>query len=340
MKAAVLYANDDIRYEDYPDPKLERGHVLVKVMASGICGSDIARVLGHGAHYYPIVLGHEFAGEIAETARDVQDFFPGDRVSCAPLVPCMDCADCQRGNYALCRRYTFIGSRIQGGFAEYVALPAANAVKFDCSIPFDQGAFFEPGSVALHGLRVSGYAAGYDTAVLGAGTIGIFAVQWAKIFGAKSVTAFDISDSRLALAKEFGADRVVNVKTDPIEKNIYGHIFETAGASETMRFAFELAANKARICFIGTPSGDVVFGPKLLENMHRKEFCLCGSWMSYSAPFPGEEWSLTAHYFKTGQLKFDDRLIFLKLPLERAAEGFDIYKTPGKAGGKIMLYNK
>lgn len=160
MKAAVLYGNDDIRYEDYPTPEIKLGCVLVKVMAAGICGSDIPRVLHNGAHYYPIVLGHEFAGEIVEIGEGVNGFALDDRVSGAPLVPCMECSDCQKGNYALCKHYTFIGSRIQGSFAEYVLLPAMNAVKFDSSIPFEQGAFFEPSSVALHALRINAYKGG------------------------------------------------------------------------------------------------------------------------------------------------------------------------------------
>ena len=339
MKAAVLYGNEDMRYEECPMPELKPDNVMVKVMATGICGSDIPRVLHGKAHRYPIVLGHEFSGEVVETGENAKGFEIGQRVSGAPLVPCMKCRDCQKGDYALCKNYTFIGSRIQGSFAEYVSLPAINAVKFDDSISFEQGAFFEPCTVALHGLMANDFKGGGETAILGGGTIGIFTMQWAKIFGAKSVTVFDISDERLSLAKKFGADHTVNPKTGEPEKNKYDFIFETAGAADTMRAAFELAANKAHICFIGTPTKNLTFSPELFENMNRKEFRLTGSWMSYSAPFPGEEWFLTAHFLKTGQLKFGDGLIFKKLPLSRAAEGFALYKMPGAAGGKIMLYN-
>ena len=88
------------------------------------------------------------------------------------------------------------------------------------------------------------------------------------------------------------------------------YVYETAGSAPTSYMAFELAANKANVCFIGTPTKDLTFSPKLWEQMNRKEFKLTGSWMSYSAPFPGKEWELTAHYFKTGQLKFDPGFIF------------------------------
>jgi L-iditol 2-dehydrogenase len=120
----------------------------------------------------------------------------------------------------------------------------------------------------------------------------------------------------------------------------FGYVYETAGVEATMKLAFELAGNKSNVCYIGTPTRDLTFTPQLLENMLRKEFVLTGSWMSYSAPFPGKEWTLTAHYFSTGALQFDESLIFKKLPMSRIKEGFDMYKTPGLVKGKIMLVNE
>jgi len=120
----------------------------------------------------------------------------------------------------------------------------------------------------------------------------------------------------------------------------FGFVYETAGVEFTEKLAFELAGNKSSVCFIGTPTRDLTFTPSLFENMNRKEFRLTGSWMSYSAPFPGSEWSDTAYYFATGQLKFDESLIFKRLPMSRAAEGFEMYKTPGLVKGKILLINE
>lgn len=339
MKAGVLHANEDIRYEEIETPQISDDEVLVKVKMTGICGSDVPRVLNNGAHYYPIVLGHEFSGEVVKTGKNVEGFDIGDRVSGAPLIPCMKCGDCQNGNFSLCKNYTFIGSRIQGSFAEYVKLPARNAIKFDSSIPFEQGAFFEPSTVALHGVKCAGYKGGGDVAILGGGTIGLFTMQWVKIFGAKTVTVFDISEKRLELAKKLGADIVINTLKEEVPKGKYGYVFETAGQTATMKMAFEAAKNKASVCFIGTPHNDITFSPAEWENMNRKEFRLTGSWMSYSAPFPGDEWTLTAHYFKTGELKFDESLIFRKYHMKDIKEAFMLYKDPKQVGGKIMLYN-
>ena len=107
--------------------------------------------------------------------------------------------------------------------------------------------------------------------------------------------------------------------------------------SAAMGSAFALAANKARVCFIGTPHADLSFTPRQWEHMNRKEFTLTGSWMSYSAPFPGKEWELTAHYFATGQLRFDPALIYRTFPLKDADKAFALYKTPGQVKGKLML---
>lgn len=348
MKAAVVCANEDVKYMDYEEPQVLPGLVKIKVKASGICGSDIPRVLHHGVHFYPIVLGHEFSGDVVEVGEGVTSVKPGDRVSGAPLIPCMKCDDCQNGNFSLCRHYSFIGSRQQGSNAEYVVIPEQNAVAFDKSISYEQGAMFEPSTVALHGLFQNDYKGGEYTAVLGGGTIGMFTMQWVKIFGAKKVVVFDISEERLSLAKRLGADEVINTSLEGYKEKAleltegkgFAFVFETAGQVPTMHMAFELASNKANVCFIGTPHVDLSFTPAMWENMNRKEFKLTGSWMSYSSPFPGKEWKLTAHYFATGQLKFDPGFIFKKMPMSQAQEAFQMFKTPGLVKGKVLLMNE
>lgn len=347
MKAAVVIANETISYEDYPKPELKAGYVLVKVKMAGICGSDIPRVLQNGVHFYPVVLGHEFSGEVVEIGEGVTKVAVGDRVSGAPLLPCHSCEDCQKGDFSLCKNYTFIGSRIQGAFADFVLLPEINTVKFDKTVSFEQGAFFEPSTVALHGILQNNFKGGDDVAILGGGTIGIFTAQWARILGAKRVFVFDIDEDRLSLAKKLGADYTINTRKDGYLEEVkaftddkgFGVIFETAGVDVTMKLAFELAANKAKVCFIGTPHKDLVFPPKLFENMNRKEFTLTGSWMSYSAPFPGREWELTAFHFAKGDLRFDEGLILKKMPMSKAQEAFMMFKNPSSVKGKIMLVN-
>lgn len=345
MKAGVVHAREDIRYEEIEKPVPGAGQVLIKVKYTGICGSDIPRVNGDACHFFPNVLGHEFSGTVEETGTGVTGLKPGDRVAGVPLVPCMKCEDCQKGNYSLCKHYSFIGSREYGSFAEYVVVPEKNAVKFEDGVSFEQGAFFEPATVALHGLKRVDYKGGKNVAILGGGTIGLLTMQWAKIFGAKEVVVFDIEPSRLEMAKRLGATGGVNTKEPDFMKQAmdltdgkgYDYVYETAGNTITMKMAFALAANKAQVCFIGTPTRELSFTVEEWENMNRKEFTLTGSWMSYSAPFPGEEWSLAAHYFKTGDLKFDESFIFKKMPLSEIADAFELFKVPGTVKGKILI---
>lgn len=141
MKAGVVHGVCDIRYEEIETPKVEPGKVKVKVKYTGICGSDIPRVNADAAHYYPIVLGHEFSGTIAEVGEGVESVKVGDRVAGIPLVPCMKCEDCQKGNYSLCKHYDFIGSHSFGSYAEYVVVPEKNVVKFNDEVSFEQGLF-------------------------------------------------------------------------------------------------------------------------------------------------------------------------------------------------------
>lgn len=348
MKAGILRAKGDIRYEDYPMPEYGDTDVLIKVRAAGICGSDIPRVLGDGAHFYPIVLGHEFSGTVEAVGKDVKKVNPGDKVTAAPLLPCHSCEDCAKGNYSQCKKYSFIGSRQQGAFAEYVAIPEKNTVVFDESISFVQGALFEPSTVGLHGIMCAGFEGGEDVAVLGGGTIGMFTAQWARIMGAKRVIVFDIDEDRLLLMKKLGADAVINTgdedfmrqAMDMTNKKGFGYVFETAGLNITMNMAFELAANKASVCFIGTSHKDLVFDSKLFEKMNRKEFRLTGSWMSYSAPFPGMEWEMTSKCFADGRLKYLPEMIVKKFPLSEISKAFSEFKEKGKVKGKIMIVNK
>lgn len=345
MKAGVVHAKDDIRYEEIEKPTPKTGEVLVKVKYTGICGSDVPRVLGTACHYFPNVLGHEFSGTVAEVGEGVTSVKPGDHVAGVPLVPCMECDDCKRGDFSLCKHYSFVGSRQFGSFAEYVCVPELNTVKFSDEVTFEQAALFEPTTIALHGIERLDFKGGHTVAVLGGGTIGILAAMWARAFGAREVTVFDIVPERLEFAKKMGAATGINTLDKDYRKQAlaltdgrgYDYLFETAGATSTMKMAFDLAANKAQVCFIGTPKKEISFTVDEWECINRKEFTMTGSWMSYSAPFPGHEWTLTAEAYATGMIKFDEGLIFKKFPLSKIDEAFDLYRTPGAVKGKILI---
>lgn len=344
MKAAVLHGQGDIRYEDIETPRIAEDEILVRVKATGICGSDIPRVLGTAARYYPIVLGHEFSGEVVEVGANVTTVRVGDRIAGAPLIPCHECTDCLRGDYAQCRSYTFVGSRIFGSFAEYVKIPARNAIRLSDDVSYEQGAFFEPLTVGLHGLSVMQFRGGTDVGILGAGTIGLLTLQCAKLLGAKRIFAFDVDEKRLEVARDYGADLCLNARDPDFRDAVWDAtkgrglpmVVETAGVEFTEKLSLELAANKGNVMFIGTPSTDITLTPREFEHINRKELTIRGSWMSYSAPFPGEEWELAEHYFNKGLIRIRE-LIDRVISLSEVAKAFEDLAVPGKVRGKILI---
>ena len=350
MRAVRLFAPKDIRCVEVDVPHIEKDtQVLIKVKSCGVCGSDIPRVMVKGTYHFPTTIGHEFAGQIVDCGDKVKNNLTvGDRVSVMPLIPCGECQYCKVGQSHLCDHYDYYGSRRDGAMAEYVVVESANCLKLPDNVDYEEGSFTDPVSVGLHAVRKCRMEAGKTAAVFGLGAIGFICVQWLRALGCTKVIAVDVADDKLALAKRLGADEVINTKEDDyMEKAMaitggkgYGFVFETAGQVPTMHMAFELAANKAHVCFIGTPHENLTFTPAQWENMNRKEFKLTGSWMSYSAPFPGREWDLTAHYFATGQLKFDPGFIYKKIPMSQAQEAFQLFKTPGLVKGKILLSNE
>ncbi len=348
MKAAVVYAQNDIRYADFPEPEVRPGTVKIHIRACGICGSDVPRVLGTAAHFYPVVLGHEFSGEVVELGEGVENLSIGDKVVCASLIPCFDCPDCKVGSYSLCKHYTFIGSRIQGGMADYVVVPKENIVRLDADASFEDAALIEPASVALHGVLQSDFHGGKTVAVVGAGTIGIFAAQWAGLLGAKKVVFYDIDDDRLALAKDVaGFDGVNSLKTDAVtaakeltDGKGFDYVFGVSGAPASYKTAFAITANKACVCFIGTPTREITFSIGEWETINRRELHVTGSWMSYTAPFPGPAWLTSVEYLNSGRLRCDPRMIHKVFPMSECKEAFACYEHPENVKGRILLVNE
>lgn len=346
MKAAVCYGNGLVKYEEVPTPIPQENEVKIRVKACGICGSDIPRALKQSARYYPIILGHEFSGIVEEIGARVTHVQVGDRVCGIPLIPCGYCNACRRGNFSLCKQYSFIGSRQQGAMAEYVVVPATNVYKFTANISFEQGALFEPATVALHAFYQNQYKTGGTVAILGGGTIGLFALQWAKILGCKKVVVFGRDKNHLKLAEELGADATISTCELDFKQQALAHtdgygfdyLFEAAGSIQTIKHCFEFAALKAHICFVGTPNQELLFTIQEWEQMNRKELYITGSWMSYSAPFPGKEWEKTQQCFNNGELKFSEKMFFQKIQLENAQTAFNLFADETKkVKGRVLL---
>ena len=218
MKACVLHGIGDLRFEEVPIPEAVVGEVLLKVKASGICGSDIPRVFTKGTYSFPTIPGHEFAGQIVKAGAGVDESLIGKKAAVFPLIPCMRCSACQIGEYAQCLDYNYLGSRCNGGFAEYVTVPVWNLVMIPDALSYEEAAMAEPAAVAVHALRQAGIEIGDSVAIFGAGAIGLMLAQWSKAWGAENVMLIDIDDGKIRFAREQGFELIWNSRDgDPVE---------------------------------------------------------------------------------------------------------------------------
>lgn len=311
MYAAVLKAPGDLRYEKVGRPDdLAPDQALVKVMAAGICGSDIGRVMVTGTYRFPTIPGHEFAGVVERTGAAVSHVRPGDRVAVAPLMPCGRCDACQRGHYSLCDHYDFLGSRSDGGFAQYVRTPARNLVPVPAGVPFEEAATIESAAIVLHGIHKINLRAGDAVAVVGIGALGYFAVRLARLSGARPVVAVDIDPVKLELARQAGADVCIDARAPDAAQQVRQAtcgagadvVLETAGNNAGRELAIHVARKQGTIVVYGSAHHDVVFKPQTFERILRHELSIVGSWNSYSVPFPGKEWHDLMRFIAAGDL--------------------------------------
>ncbi len=218
MKVAMYYNNRDVRIQEMPKPEIGPDELLVKVVSSGICGSDVLE--WYRLKKAPLVLGHEISGEIAEVGSEVSGHKVGERVFVSHHVPCNRCRYCLSGNHTVCSTL-HTTNFYPGGFAEYLRVPALNVDRGTFILPeevsFDEATFIEPLGCVIRGQRLAELKTGQTVLILGAGISGLLHLLTAKINGAARILATDISDFRLKTAKNLGADAVINAQEDVLE---------------------------------------------------------------------------------------------------------------------------
>ena len=215
MRVAMYYNNHDVRLEEMPTPQIGSGELLVRVEASGICGSDVME--WYRLDRAPLVLGHEIGGQIVAVGDGVEGYKEGERVSAAHHVPCRTCYYCLSGHHTVCdtlRRTNFD----PGGFAEYIRLPAINVdcgvLRLPDEVSYEEATFIEPLACVLRGQRRAHISPGHSVLVIGSGIAGLLHVQLAGVLGAGRIMATDIVDYRLEAARQFGAEAVFHAEED------------------------------------------------------------------------------------------------------------------------------
>lgn len=305
MRAAVLYAPGDLRAELVPLPVFGPGEVLLEVAACGVCGSDLDRALRKGSHRVPLILGHEFSGRVRQVGAGVDAGWIGALVTVPPLIPCRRCPSCVGGEFGLCTDYSYFGSRVDGAYAPFVTVPEGNLLRVPDSLDPRLAAMADPAAIALHAIWRCHARIGDSVAVAGAGPIGLLAVQLARILGASKVVALDIVPQKLELATRLGATGAFASPDEALAAQPGGFdiVIETTGVNPGEEAAVLLAGRHGRVGFIGIPNAPVTFSSRAFDQILRYEVMLSGSWNSFSAPFPGAEWTTVVDLFASGQLR-------------------------------------
>jgi L-iditol 2-dehydrogenase len=333
MKAAVWYSNRDIRIEDRPLRRPGPRELLVRVMACGICGSDV--VEWYRAPRAPLVLGHELGAEVVEAGSTAAGFKPGDRVFIAPKAACLECKYCRGGHYPQC---TGVAERLPGGFAEYVLVPEAlvgRAVRLlPDSISYERATFIEPLACVVRSQQIASLSAGQNALVLGCGMSGLLQVQLAKRKGCR-VAATDVDPRRLERARTLGADLAipaaedVPTRAEEFFKGKADAVILCTGALQAVAQAWAAVDKGGAVVFFAVPGPDkTVTIP--VNAFWTREIRVLTSY--YCGPPDIEE---SMRLLAGGDVEVDS-LVTHRLPLARTAEGFRLV-LEGKEAIKVII---
>ncbi len=288
MKALVHTTPYTFSFTDVPRPHVGDDDILVRVQAVGICGSDLHGSTGKtGRRIPPIIMGHEAAGVVEEVGRNAQGLSAGDRITFDSTVYCNQCPACRQGRVNLCKDRMILGVSIpafrrDGCMAEYVVMPWWIAYKLPAAVSFEDAALVEPAAVSMHAARITPIDVNDAVAVIGAGPIGLFAIQAAKVRGAGAVIALDVREERLALAKQLGATVTINTAGGDVTaalrqalgRSDVDAVLEAVGLPATMELAFKMIKLGGQITLIGNVSKEI---PLPLQEVIMREITVRGS---------------------------------------------------------------
>jgi|TARA_Y100000310_G_scaffold318480_1_gene372632 L-iditol 2-dehydrogenase len=323
MKVAVYYNNNDIKIEERPKPEISDGEILVKMKASGICGTDVME--WYRIKKAPRVLGHEMAGEIVESKSEKYKL--GQRVFVSHHVPCNKCEYCLEENHTACETL-HKGNYDPGGFSEFIRIPKINVDNGTYLLPenvsFEEGAMIEPLACAVRGKKLINIKKNHTVLILGCGISGITNIVTSKLTGAK-VIATDINEYRLKKAKEFSADEAINAKENFDIKA--DRIIVCTGAYQAVKQAFKCIDRKGIILFFAIPDKNIEI-PNV--DFWRNEITLTSSYGAASVDLKE-----TIDLIKNNKINIKN-MITHKLPLEKIREGFKI-AVDAKESLKVIL---
>lgn len=349
MKAYVLEGINQLEYKEINKPTLSAGHVLVEVEAAGICGSDIPRVFTTGTYHFPTIPGHEFSGKVVEACDESGASWIGKRVGVFPLIPCKECAPCQKESYEMCSNYNYLGSRCDGGFAEYVAVPIWNLIELPKSVSFHEAAMLEPASVALHAVRRLELSEVSSVALFGLGTIGIIIAQWLHIFGIKTVIATGHSDRHGEVMKQVASAEYVylDANREGVVEQVMAltdgagvdAVLDCVANAESLADALSCVKPAGQVVLVGNPKDNVPMDKNTYWKILRKQIRLTGTWNSSFTHSIEDDWNMVLRECANGSLHLEE-LITHSLPFDELQQGLRIMKDKSEYRNKVMIVKR
>lgn len=327
MKCIRILEPNRVEVAEIPVPAPQDDEVLIRVSASGICGTDIHILRGEYMGGYPVIPGHEFAGTIVQTGKAVTRFQVGERVAVEPNIPCDNCPECLHNRQNFCRNWQAVGVTLPGGMAEYVAVPEKQ-VFLTGDLPFEQAAFVEPLSCVLHGLEKLALRPGDTVAILGAGPIGIQLLRAARLQGVTSINVAERNPARLDFARQSGADESLS-GLDELRADFYDAVIDATGAPAVMRRCIDFARPGGKVLWFGVPAAgqELSFEP---FKVFRKGLAIYGSFTSLRNSYQAVD------LLRSGRLPVGD-IISHRLPLEEFLHGCELIERGADDVRKVMI---
>lgn len=338
MKGYVLEGIGQLTYKDVPVPVVKDKEVLVEVKAAGICGSDIPRIYETGTYHFPTIPGHEFSGRVVET---------GKRVGVFPLIPCRTCPSCRKKQYEMCSNYNYLGSRCDGGFAEYAAVPEWNLIELPEQVSYEEAALLEPASVALHSVRRLDWEEPIETVtLLGLGTIGVLIAEWLNISGVKKVYASGHSEGHGRLMQSVTTDEYMycNAKKTDIPAWIAEQtsqqgtdvVMDCVATAESLADAIACVRPGGQIVIVGNPKGDILLEKNIYWKILRKQIRVTGTWNSSFTHEDKDDWNTVLQKAAAGELNLQ-KLISHRFSFEDLHEGLKVMRDKSEFRNKVMI---
>ena len=308
MKAAVLKTNKKIVIEEIPISDPNPNECQISIKAAGVCSSDIQRSFKKGAYSYPLVMGHEFSGEVIKLGEDVTDFAKGDRVAVYPLLPCFKCEACNQKIYAQCKEYDYFGSRRNGAFCQFLNINTWNLVKIPKEVSFKNAAASEPLSVGIHALKRGDFFNNppKNLVIIGAGFIGILTAMIAsKLSSDTEITIIDRNQFKLDLLKKLEIETLFiktenHWKTLLKQKRSFELVIEATGDPSVYQKSIELTKHSGTLVLMGNISGDLKIKKEVVSSILRKEMQIRGAWNSDFNSEKQDDWKMALSVMKEG----------------------------------------